>query len=133
MGIKYQLTAEERAALAQNGIAKLASGEVVTQAAVERDDEATRLNDEARRRHLAGLDAKRAEERRREEERLDQALAPRRQVEQARWLIANPGRSAADFEQMAWPHVRTILVAEMEDERNRQTVASAANSGRYTI
>ena len=133
MGLKYKLTAEERATLARDGIVKLASGEVVSQVAIDRDDEAERLNTEARQRRLAKEAQQRAERQRQEEEQLDQQLAPRRKVEEARWLIANPGRTAADFERLAWPHVRTLLVAELEDERSRQTAATLARSGQYVV
>ncbi len=118
-----------RRALAEQ---RLAREERERRAAAE-EAERKRLNHEARARHLARLDAEKAERRRQEEERVDQLLAPRRQVEQARWLVANPGKAPADFERLAWPHVRTVLVAELEAERTRQTTAALVASGRYSF
>jgi hypothetical protein len=90
-------------------------------------------NDAARRRYLAGLEEQKAEERRREEERIDTLLAPRKDLERHRWLAAHPDRTPNDFERTWREHLRPVVVAELEDERTRQTVASLASSGLYTI
>ncbi len=133
MGLKYKLTAEERAALAQRGFVKLASGEVVTQAAVDRDDEATRLNAEARQRRLAAEAGRKAEDDRRREAELDAKLEPRKQLERHRWLAAHPDRTANDFQRVWTAHLRPLAVAELGDEAAQRTREALASSGVYTF
>jgi hypothetical protein len=96
------------------------------------DDNHNLLN----RKQAAEIDARRAanaEARRRDEERIDQQLAPRKETERHRWLADHPGKTAGGFEREAWPHVRAVLVADLAEERTRQTTAALANSGRYSF
>ena len=92
-----------------------------------------RENAAARRAILDGIAARKAEEQRREDARIDQILAPRRQVEEARWLLARPGKTAQDFEREGWPLVRTILVAELRAEEQQAGAAALLGSGRYSF
>ena len=133
MGLKYHLTAEQRASLARDGIVRTTSGAVVTQAEVDRDDEAERLNTEARRRYLAGLEEQRAAERRREEERIDTLLAPRKDLERHRWLADHPDRTPNDFERIWREHLRPVAVAELGDEATRQIRDRMAASAVYGL
>ena len=133
MGLKYKLTAEERATLARDGIVKLASGEVVSQVAIDRDDEAERLNTEARNARLAKEAQQRAERQRQEEEQLDAVLAPRKQRERHAWLAAHPDRTANDFERVWRDHLRPLAVAELEEERTQQSAAALLRSGQYVV
>ncbi len=69
-------------------------------------------NAAARRDYLAGLADQRRAEAARTEAGVDAALAPRRAVERDRWLAAHPGRTGADFDGEAWPHLRAVILAE---------------------
>ena len=133
MGLKYKLTAEERATLARNGIVKLASGEVVSQVAIDRDDEAERLNTEARQRRQAAEAAERAERQRQEEEQLDAALAPTKERRRHEWLAAHPDQTPEAFEKMWKAHLRPLAVAELHEERTQQSAAALLRSGQYVI
>ncbi len=88
-------------------------------------------NDAARAAILGRLDAAEAEERRREEERIDAQLAPRKAAERHRWLAEHPDRTGEDFEQVWREHLRPVAVAELEEAASRQTTAALAASGRY--
>ena len=133
MGLKYKLTAEERATLARNGIVKLASGEVVSQVAIDRDDEAERLNTEARQRRQAAEAQQRAEDERRREAELDVKLQPRKDLERHRWLAAHPERTGEDFEQTWRLHLKPVALAEMRDEAERRTREALLSSAAYGL
>ncbi len=99
----------------------------------EEQAERVRANTEARERYLAGLAAKKAEERRRHDAETEAALAPARERARRDWLIAHPGQDAAAFEDAAWPHERQNLI---EDDRQQAVATTAAQmraSGRYSL
>ncbi len=131
MGLKYQLTAEERATLAQRGFVKLPSGEVVTQAAVDRDDEAERLNTEARQRRLAAEAEQRAEDERRREAELDAKLEPRKRIERHRFLGADPARTEAQFDKAWREHLKPLALAEQQDEAAQRAQRALLSSMPY--
>ncbi len=89
--------------------------------------------DAGRAARLARLDAAEAEERRRHDAGLDAQLADRRALEQARWLAANPGKTAADFTREGWPHVRAVLVAELAEAARRRTETAVRAADRYQL
>ena len=65
--------------------------------AEERREEDRRFRDE----HLAGLETKRAEEHKREKERIDAILEPEKQRRKRQWLADHPDKIEADFERHA--------------------------------
>ncbi len=83
----------------------------------------------ARAAYLAELRAKEREETARAEAGVDAALAPRRAVERDRWLAAHPGRTGADFDNEAWPHLRAVILAEGHE--GAATAARARLAARY--
>jgi len=101
----------------------------------QREEQAERVRDNAatRQRYLAGLEARRAEVAGRREDAIDAALAPAKERARRDWLIANPDKDAAAFEDAAWPLVRQNLI---EDDRQQAVATTAARmraSGRYSL
>ena len=127
------LSEAQRQRLATQGWVVDDNGNMLTPEKAAALDAQRAENEAARRRYLDGLGAeKRADQERRDAE-LDVVLAPRKQIERHKWLAAHPDRTANDFEATWREHLRPVAVAELEDERTRQTVASLAASGRYTM
>ena len=99
----------------------------------EEAEERKRLNAEARQRYIDGLAAKKAEERRRHEAETDARLAPAKARARRDWLIAHPGKEAADFDREAWPLVRENLIEDEAAARVEATKAALRASGQYNL
>jgi len=99
----------------------------------EEQAERVRANAEARARYLTGLAKQKAEVARRQESETDAALAPAKERARRDWLIANPDRDAAAFEQAAWPLVRENLLADERARALEATRARLAIDPRYSL
>lgn len=99
----------------------------------EEQAERVRANTEARERYLAGLAAKKAEERRRHDAETEAALAPARERARRDWLLAHPGQDAAAFDKVAWPLVRENLLADEQARALEATKARLRNDPMYSF
>ncbi len=95
--------------------------------------ERERQKAEAQRRFDAELAAQREAEERRHQALVEQALAPRKLVEQRAWLAAHPDKKEADFERIAWPHLKANILDADREEQLRQSAERLRNSGQYRL
>ncbi len=105
--------------------------EVREEAEREALEEAGRLNEEARRRRLAGEAELARKAAARREAETEAGLAPEKERERRAWLAAHPGQTPEDFERQAWPHLRRNLLdtqAEAQQAALRQRLGA---TGRY--
>ncbi len=87
----------------------------------------------AKSRHLASLEAKRANERAAAAADIDRQLEPQKQTLMRDWLANHPGKTAADFEKNAWTLLRQNLVEQRENEIMQATIESQKATGRYSL
>ena len=96
-------------------------------------EEQRRENQRARDEYLAGLEAKRAEERKRAEQALDRELEPHKQRMKRDWLVAHPDKTETDFERQAWPLLRQNAIEDQREQQIQATMAEMRRSGRYSL
>ena len=97
----------------------------------EEQEERVRANTKARETYLSGLAKQKAEVVQRHEAATAAALAPAKERARRDFLIANPGRDAADFEKVAWPLVRQNLLEDEKAQALEATKTQLRSSGRY--
>jgi hypothetical protein len=101
----------------------------------QREEQEARVRENAatRQRYLAGLEARRAEVAGRREDEIDAALAPAKERALREFLIAHPGRDAAEFEAVAWPLVRANLLEDELARVQEATKLQLRSHARYNI
>jgi len=104
-------------------------------AAKAEQEEMQRANAEARARYLAGLEAKKLEEKQRAEAAIEAELAPQKERAKRQWLYDHPDKEAKDFERNAWPLLKANLLEEQDEQRLQAEIEAQRrrNSGRYSI
>jgi hypothetical protein len=90
-----------------------------------------RDNSETRGKYLAGLEAKKAEQRREHEREIDAELEPTKQRLKRDWLANNPSFTESDFEKKAWVHLRQNLIEERNTASLSAEIAAQMAKGRY--
>lgn len=96
-------------------------------------EEQQRENARIRERYLKGLEDERAAKRAEHEAELEASLAGDKLRAMRAWLAANPGRTEADFERLAWPHLKANLLEELRAKTFEATMAAMRASGRYSF
>ncbi len=91
-------------------------------------------NAETRRQYLASLEAKKSEERRADEQQIDVELLPQKLTAMREWLAhpANAGKTEADFNKLAWTHLRANLIEQRKNDGFQSEIQSQLASGRYS-
>jgi hypothetical protein len=95
-------------------------------------DERDRSNAATRKAYLDGLEAKRADERRRAEARVDAQLADEKTRTGREWLANHPDKTPADFEATWTRFLRPNAVQELERLKGEATRASLLSTGKYS-
>jgi hypothetical protein len=108
------LSDKEQAALFQRIADHEAKRLAEEQAEVER---LQALNEAARQKHQAQVEAEKASLQEKHELELNEALAPYKATAMRRWLTDHPDQSEASFEQLAWPHLKVNILEELENEK----------------
>jgi hypothetical protein len=88
-------------------------------------------NNEAQRKHLAGLQEKRDAEERAIERAIDAEIEPQKQRLKRDWLANNPTFSESDFESKAWIHLRQNLLEDREANAANAEIKRQLSTGRY--
>ncbi len=94
-------------------------------------DERVRSNAESRRQYLATLESKRAAERAKAEAEVDRQLEPEKQRTRNEWLANHPYQSADAFEKTWKQFLRPNAVQDLERQAGEQIKASLRASGKY--
>ena len=114
--------------------ARLRSEREEREAQEAREREARKAeNDRLRAEYLAGLEAERAERRRRDEEALDAELEPVKQRMKREWLANHPAATETDFERKAWPHLRANLLEDRREQLIARTQEQLRQTGMYRL
>jgi hypothetical protein len=95
-------------------------------------DERDRSNAATRKAYLDGLEAKRADERRRAEAAVDAQLEPEKTRTGREWLANHLGKSQSDFEQVWTAHLRANAVENLERAKGEALRASLLSTGKYS-
>ncbi len=96
-------------------------------------EEQQRENARIRERYLKGLDDERAAKRAEHDAEIEASLAADKARAMRSWLAANPGRTEADFERLAWPHLKANLLEERQRQVFEATKAAMRASGKYSF
>ena len=91
------------------------------------------VNDRLRAEYLAGLEAEKAERRRRDEEGLDRELDSVKQQERRRWLADHPDKTPADFEGIWRNYLRPYHVERRREELIARTQEQLRQTGMYSL
>jgi hypothetical protein len=103
---------------------------------IERDRTLARQqsdNNEARRKHLASLDAAKAEKRRESDAETDRRLEPQKQTLMREWLANHPDKTAEDFNKSAWIHLRENLIGQEKANALDADIKAQLSTGRYSL
>jgi hypothetical protein len=93
--------------------------------------EAQRLNEEARQRWLAKVEADREAQRARDQAAVDAQLAPTKERLKRQWLADHPEADAETFERRAWPQLKANLLDDLREQQTRQAMERMRASGEY--
>jgi hypothetical protein len=89
------------------------------------ESESRRLNDEAKQRRRARVEAELRADKAQTQQTVELELAADKKRLQNQWLVNNPTQTPADFEKKAWHLLKENLVAERSDAQMEAEMRSA--------
>lgn len=87
-------------------------------------------NEQLRKQRLSGLAKARTAQHLEAEE---QALKPEYTRRKREWLATHPGKDASDFDSHAWPQLRPLVLAEMQNAAVEASKASLLRQYEYAM